>query len=331
MHLGVEALTTGHRALPPGAAWIDIHKSFLSFTAECFMQQNYGQSSLEQALVNVMLFGPLFVTREMAGDKFPRRGTWERNRTMPDLDLEKLNEEFESKSATDVLRWTYDNFDHDRIKLSTSFGAEGIALIDILVNMGINPNIFTVDTGRLFQETYDVWAEVVEKYDVKIVSHSPDPEELRKLYEGGSPNLFYDSVENRKRCCYVRKVLPLKSALKDTDVWLSSLRRTQGDSRRDLPIISPSSQYDLYKIYPMANWLEQNVWTYIRANSVPYDKLYDQGFKTIGCAPCTRPVRMGESVRSGRWWWEETEEKECGIHIEDGVIMRTKPAKNYQI
>lgn len=250
---------------------------------------------------------------------------------MSDFDLNRLNEEFESKTATDILRWAYDNFDHDRIKLSTSFGAEGIVLIDILVNMGIKPRIFTIDTGRLFQETYNVWAEVVEKYGVEIVSYSPDPGELRNLLKGGNPNLFYESVENRKQCCYVRKVLPLQPALKDTDVWLSSLRRTQGNSRTDIQIVSGSGQYDLYKVHPMANWLEQNVWSYIRDNDVPYDKLYDQGYKTIGCAPCTRPVRMGEPLRAGRWWWEETEEKECGIHIEDGKIVRTKPAKNYQI
>ena len=250
---------------------------------------------------------------------------------MADLDLDKLSSAFESKSATDILRWTYDNFDPDAIRLSTSFGAEGMVMIDILVSMGLKPRVFTVDTGRMFQETYDVWSEAVKKYGIRIESYSPDPDALRELLADGGPNLFYESVENRKRCCTVRKVLPLKPALAGAAVWLTSLRRSQGESRSDIQIVSHSNQYDLYKICPMANWLEENVWTYIRDNGVPYNKLYDQGFKTIGCAPCTRPVRMAEGVRAGRWWWETTEQKECGIHIEEGGVVRAKSVRNFQI
>jgi phosphoadenosine phosphosulfate reductase len=274
---------------------------------------------------------PVFPATGFAVTPTPGPAFGEGDGTQMELDLDKLNRDFESKTATEILQWTYDRFDHDRIKVSTSFGAEGMVLVHMLVSMGIKPRVFTVDTGRMFQETYDVWDQAAERFGIEIESYSPDPGELRRLLAGKGPNLFYESVENRKACCHVRKVLPLKPALEGVDVWLAALRREQGDSRADMNIVAWSEQYHLYKICPLATWLEQNIWTYVRSNDVPYNNLYDQGFKTIGCAPCTRAVRMGEGVRSGRWWWEADEQKECGIHIEDGKVMRAKPARNFQI
>jgi phosphoadenosine phosphosulfate reductase len=247
------------------------------------------------------------------------------------LNLEKLNETFDNTSATEILKWTFDHFEAGRIAMSTSFGAEGMVLIHMLVSMGLKPRIFTIDTGRNFQETYDVWEETIKRYGVEIEAYYPDPEALRELVKTEGPNLFYNSVENRQNCCNVRKVQPLTRALADADVWLAALRRGQGESRRELDIVARSEQHDVIKICPLANWFEENVWTYVRSNGVAYNKLYDQGFLTIGCAPCTRPVRPAEGIRSGRWWWEEDAKKECGIHIEDGKVVRKKAPTNYQI
>ncbi|NQU39069.1 MAG: phosphoadenylyl-sulfate reductase [Lentisphaerae bacterium] len=244
---------------------------------------------------------------------------------------DQLTHDFESSSATDILKWTFETFQEDKVALSTSFGAEGCALIHMIVTMGYKPRIFTVDTGRNFQETYDVWDRLVKRYGIEIESYSPDPADLRQLLKGKGPNLFYESVENRSQCCFVRKVKPLKVALAGADAWLSALRRDQSEGRRNIEIVSRSEAHNVTKICPLANWLEENVWTYIRSNDVPYIKLYDQGFTTIGCAPCTRPVRPGEGKRSGRWWWESDDKKECGIHIEDGKVTPRRPAANFQI
>ena len=247
------------------------------------------------------------------------------------INHDQLNRDFESSSATDILKWTFETFDAEKVALSTSFGAEGIVLLHMLVSMGLKPRLFTIDTGRNFQETYDVWQALVDRYGVEIESYSPDPESLAQLLKGHGPNLFYESVENRKRCCHVRKVEPLTRALAGADAWLSGLRRSQGSSRRDLDILSRNETHDVTKILPLANWMEDNVWTYIRNNDVPYNKLHDKGFRTMGCAPCTRAVRPAEDLRAGRWWWEDEAQKECGIHIEDGKIVRQKPTRNFQI
>jgi phosphoadenosine phosphosulfate reductase len=247
-----------------------------------------------------------------------------------ELDLEHLNARFEHQSATDILRWTFETFAPGKVAFSTSFGAEGMALLHLMVSSGYRPRVFTIDTARNFQETYDVWHEAVERLGVEIECYNPYPADIRELLAGQGPNLFYESVENRKACCHVRKVRPLPEALAGADVWMTALRREQAESRRDLQILSWSETYGLYKTCPLANWLQENVWSYIRANDVPYNKLYDKGFLTIGCAPCTRPVRPAEGIRSGRWWWEPEEPKECGIHIEGGKVVR-KPKTDFQI
>ncbi len=250
---------------------------------------------------------------------------------MKSIKCDETNKSFEDKSAIYILEWAYRQFPKERIKLSTSFGAEGMVLIHLLAELVGDPRVFTIDTGRNFQETYDVWQEAIKKYGIQIETHYPDPREIAKLCNEQGPNLFYASVENRKRCCHVRKVLPLDDALADTDIWISGLRRQQGQTRSEIPIITWNEKYSLYKICPLANWLETNVWEFIRNNGVPYNALHDRGFPTIGCAPCTRPVRPAEDIRSGRWWWEQEEKKECGIHIQDGKTVRRQPPPDYTI
>lgn len=247
------------------------------------------------------------------------------------LDIQKLNVEFNDQSATGIIAWIYETFAVEDVKLSTSFGAEGVVLIDLLTQTVKQPRVFTIDTGRNFQETYDLWQEVIARYQIEIEAYYPDPADIAALVNKAGPNLFYESVENRKQCCHVRKVKPLRAALADAKVWISGLRRQQGDTRNDLDIISWVESHQVYKICPLANWFESNVWDYVRNNNVPYNKLHDQGFPTIGCAPCTRPVRPAEDMRAGRWWWETEEKKECGIHIVDGKVQRKEPGINFNI
>ncbi len=247
------------------------------------------------------------------------------------LDIKERNVELNDQSATGIIAWIYETFSVGEVKLSTSFGAEGVVLIDLLTQAVKEPRVFTIDTGRNFQETYDLWQEVIARYKIAIEAYYPDPADIATLVNRAGPNLFYESVENRKQCCHVRKVKPLQAALADAKVWISGLRRQQGDTRNDLDIISWVEAHQVYKICPLANWFESNVWDYVRNNNVPYNKLHDQGFPTIGCAPCTRPVRPAEDMRAGRWWWETSEKKECGIHVVDGKIQRKEPGINFNI
>ena len=250
---------------------------------------------------------------------------------MQQIDLVQANEFLKDKTAFAILDWSYKKFSSEKIKLSTSFGAEGMVLLHMLKNSVKAPKVFTIDTGRNFQETYDLWDKVVKKYNIPIEVYCPEAEDLQNLLRTKSPNLFYENIENRKDCCFVRKIKPLKKALVDADVWISGIRRQQNDSRSDLEIVTYNQTHDVYKISPLFNWTESNVWEYIRNNGVPYNTLHDKGYPTVGCAPCSRPVRPAEGLRSGRWWWEKEENKECGIHIEDGIVKRDKPASNWNI
>ncbi|MBF0196772.1 MAG: phosphoadenylyl-sulfate reductase [Planctomycetes bacterium] len=242
------------------------------------------------------------------------------------LDIIEESKRLEDSGAGEILDWTFEHFDASKVKMSTSFGADGMALLHMMHSRGHRPKIFTIDTGRLFQETYNVWQKVIDQYGVKIEVYGPDPADLHELVESGGPNMFYQSVENRRKCCEIRKVRPLNKALQDTDVWITALRRDQAPSRATTPILSHSSQYDLLKVCPLVNWSEVNAWEYIRNNGIPYNELHDKGYPTIGCSPCCRPVPPASDRRAGRWWWESGDDKECGIHIEDGKIVRKKKA-----
>ncbi|NLF40746.1 phosphoadenylyl-sulfate reductase [bacterium] len=251
--------------------------------------------------------------------------------TQHTIDIDKANEELKDATAHEVLHWVYRTFEPSRVKLSTSFGAEGSALIHMLISMGIMPRVFFIDTCRNFQETYDVWHEFTERYGLKVESFGPDPADIAELTREHGPNMFYADVESRKLCCYIRKVKPLKRALADADAWIAALRRGQSEARAGTPIVSFSEEHGVYKICPIAKWSEEDVWEYVRNNNVPYNALYDKGFPSIGCAPCTRPVRPAEGKRASRWWWEEDPRKECGIHIEDGKVVRKPKGGSYSI
>jgi phosphoadenosine phosphosulfate reductase len=249
----------------------------------------------------------------------------------PTRDIAEINRTLSGAAAVDALKWCYAEFPHERIKLSTSFGAEGMVLVHMLVNLVKTPRVFFIDTGRNFQETYDIWQKVVEQYGVAIESYSPDPEDLAELQRQGGPNVFYQSKELRQRCCFVRKVKPLRRALADCDVWIAALRRSQSEARAETELFSHVEEHSVYKLCPLVNWSETDVWEYIRNNGVPYHPLYDEGYPSIGCAPCCRPIRPAEPLRASRWWWEQDAQKECGLHIEDGRVVRRKETPSWTI
>ncbi|MBI4313820.1 MAG: phosphoadenylyl-sulfate reductase, partial [Candidatus Omnitrophica bacterium] len=205
-----------------------------------------------------------------------------------------------------------------RIALASSFGAEDVALIDMVVKINPKVAVFTLDTGRLNEETYEVMDRIRRKYKISIQSYFPAAAAVEKLEREKGFYSFRESVENRKECCFIRKVEPLGRALAGVDAWITGLRRGQSVTRAGVPKVELDTAHkNVVKLNPLADWSEAQVWAYIKARQVPSNKLHDLGFPSIGCAPCTRAVRPGEDVRAGRWWWENPEHpehKECGLH-----------------
>ena len=241
--------------------------------------------------------------------------------------LEKLASDFEEKSAQQVLTWALDSFG-TKVALASSFGAEDVAIIDMMAKMDrAKTRVFTLDTGRLNQETYDVMDAVRAKYDISIEAYFPDQKEVEEMGRSKGMNLMYESVSNRKMCCEIRKVHPLNRALGNLDAWITGLRRDQVMTRASTKKIEIDSTHGgIAKINPLADWTSEMVWDYIHENKVPYNKLHDKGYPSIGCEPCTRAVMAGEDPRAGRWWWEETTAKECGLHF-DPATKKLMPSK----
>ncbi|MBA3977262.1 MAG: phosphoadenylyl-sulfate reductase [Nitrosopumilus sp.] len=224
-------------------------------------------------------------------------------------------EELETKNAKDILSWSMEKFS-PKIAFASSFGAEDVVVIDLMNKIDKNnARIFTLDTGRLNPETYEVMDRIQKKYQIPIETLFPDHLEVEKMvYENGI-NLMYESVSNRKLCCEIRKVHPLKRILGTLDAWITGLRRDQTFTRANTKKIEiDSSNNNIFKINPLADWTNDMVWDYIKQNDLPYNKLHDAGYPSIGCAPCTRAILSGDDLRSGRWWWENNLHKECGLH-----------------
>ncbi|WP_306352211.1 phosphoadenylyl-sulfate reductase [Flavobacterium sp. '19STA2R22 D10 B1'] len=202
-----------------------------------------------------------------------------------------------------------------KIVFSTSFGMEDQVITDLILSDKIpNIEVFTLDTGRLFPETYALWDQTNLRYQKQIKSYYPATETLENFINENGINPFYTTVELRKRCCQIRKVEPLKRALQDAEVWITGLRAEQSANRNTLEMIQWDEEYQLYKYNPLLHWTLENVKDYIKQKGIPYNPLHDKGFVSIGCAPCTRAIREGEDFRAGRWWWEDTTKKECGLH-----------------
>lgn len=237
----------------------------------------------------------------------------------------EFNQELKGKTPREVLCWALNRFAADGVALASSLGAEDQALTDMLLRISATSRVFTLDTGRLPQETLDCLKETERKYGFEFKAYRPDPLSVEKMVSEKGIDLFYESVENRKICCQVRKVEPLGRALKGLKAWICGLRREQAVTRAELDVVEWDVANGLYKINPLANWTEEQVWEYIRANGVPYNKLHDRGYPSVGCAPCTRAIKPGEDIRAGRWWWEHPDKKECGLHFKDGKAVRKEP------
>jgi len=226
-------------------------------------------------------------------------------------DLQSL----ENLSPEDVLSWGYEKFGN-RIAFASSFGAEDVAVIDLIAKTVPDLRIFTLDTGRLHDETYDVAERIRRKYGLRIEVYFPEQGKIENLVNTKGLYSFRESIENRKECCRIRKVEPLRRALSTVDAWVTGLRREQAVTRTDLPKGEIDEAFGgIVKLNPIAEWTQEQLWDYIRANDVPYNILHDRGFPSIGCAPCTRAIAPGEDIRAGRWWWENPEQKECGLHV----------------
>ena len=198
---------------------------------------------------------------------------------------------------------------------TNSLGAEDMVLTDLIVKSGLPIEIFSLDTGRLPLETYDLMAAVQQHYGLKLKVYFPQAEAVETYVRAHGINAFYESVELRKGCCHMRKVEPLRRALAGKKAWITGLRAQQAATRVGLPFREYDDGNGLEKFNPLADWSEKEVWTYIKQNAVPYNALHDKFYPSIGCAPCTRAISLGEDVRSGRWWWENPESKECGLHV----------------
>jgi phosphoadenosine phosphosulfate reductase len=201
-----------------------------------------------------------------------------------------------------------------KVIFTTSLGIEDQVIIHKIFTNNIDIKVITLDTGRLFPQTYDVFSSTIIRYKKKINVYFPEYEAVEKMVTEKGPLSFYQSVENRKECCTIRKVVPLNRALKRMEVWISGIRSDQSENRNHMDWLEFDESKKLYKYYPLFNWSFDEVRSFVKENNVPYNSLHDKGYVSIGCEPCTKAVKPGDDFRSGRWWWENDGGKECGLH-----------------
>jgi phosphoadenosine phosphosulfate reductase len=240
---------------------------------------------------------------------------------MSDMELtEKLkaqiaewNENLKDKNAIGVIGYFLQHFG-DKVVLSTSLGLEDQVLTAMILRQNPKTEVFTLDTGRLFPETYDLIARTNKYFGIRMKIYFPDPVKVEEMVANHGINLFYDGVEKRKMCCGIRKVAQLPRAFTGKEAWICGLRKDQSVTRFFNRMVEWDENNGLVKINPLINWSEKDVWEYIKLHNIPYNLLHDSGFPSIGCEPCTRAIEPGEDIRSGRWWWENEAHKECGLH-----------------
>jgi phosphoadenosine phosphosulfate reductase len=237
-------------------------------------------------------------------------------------DLSQAAVRLEDAAPEDVLRWVYSRY--QRVAIVASFQSESTVLVDMASQLVEQPEVVTLDTGRLPQETHDQIDRELVAHRLRLHVQTPDPRELEELAAEHGTNPFHRSVELRHLCCEVRKTRPLARALRGFDAWITGLRRDQARSRAATPVVAEDPAHGgIAKVAPLVRWSEEQVWDYIRSRRLEYHELYDRGYRSIGCAPCTRAVAPGEDPRAGRWWWEREEEvKECGLHWSPQVALQ---------
>ena len=250
----------------------------------------------------------------MFGDVSIIRSAAKNPATSPEL-TEALKQSVTAKRAQvlSVLQQALAKF--PAITFANSFGAEDMVLTDIIMREKLAIEIFSLDTGRLPAETYTLMSEVESNYQTKLKIYFPQHKTVEEYVQNNGINAFYQSIDMRKACCHMRKVEPLQRALKGKQAWITGMRAEQATTRANLPVQEFDEGNKLEKFNPLSDWTEQEVWGYIRLHQVPYNKLHDAFYPSIGCAPCTRAVAIGEDVRAGRWWWEDPTSKECGLHV----------------
>lgn len=239
-------------------------------------------------------------------------------------DVENWKADFRDLEAKEVLKKAIELIGIENMALASSFSIEDQVVTHMLLELNRQARIFTLDTGRLHQETYDVMDKTAKALKFKYEICFPEAVDVAELVGAKGPNSFYESIENRKECCAIRKVAPLRKKLSGLHAWITGLRKDQSVTRSDLGKIEYDETFSLVKFNPLADWSEGDTWDYIKKNHIPYNALHDRGYPSIGCAPCTRAIEEGEDIRAGRWWWENPESRECGLHIVDGKLVRRR-------
>ncbi len=226
---------------------------------------------------------------------------------------EKYNTQLARKSIVDKLNFLIENHT-GKVVFTTSFGYEDQVITDLIFKNNLEIKVVTLDTGRLFSETYKVYLSTLEKYKKPIKAYFPPTDKVEELLDVKGPFSFYESLENRKECCFIRKVIPLKRALENNDIWITGLRASQSYNRSDMQYFEWDAGNGIMKFNPLMEWSLEQIKSFVNENNVPYNILHDKGFVSIGCQPCTRAIEHGEDFRAGRWWWEQGSGKECGLH-----------------
>lgn len=232
-----------------------------------------------------------------------------------------LRELLRTFTAEEIIRWASETIG-DELSFSSSLGVEDQVIFDMIHRCGADIETFTLDTGRLFNETYELIEKTGKKYGKRIRIFFPDSQKVEEMVRRYGINLFFDGIDQRKLCCSIRKLEPLKRALDGKKAWICGLHRDQSSDRAEVEPITWDSRHGIFKLNPLWNWSTKKIWNYVHEFDVPYNELHERGFPSIGCASCTRAVKPGEDIRAGRWWWEETEHKECGLHWVDGKLVR---------
>lgn len=238
-----------------------------------------------------------------------------------------LQEQLDILNALDAKNWqeklllASESLPGDAI-FSTSFSIEDQVITHAIAEQKLDIKIFTLDTGRLFVQTYKTWQETIKRYNIEIIPYHPDAGQLTEFIQKNGPNAFYDSKDLRLECCNIRKIILLNQALQGYKLWISGIRKTHSSLRNDKADFEIDNQREIIKYYPILDLEDEELWEFIKENNIPYNKLYDQGFTSIGCAPCSRIPTDKNDPRSGRWWWENDDAKECGLHMVNGKLTR---------